>query len=139
MKITVYKITLSLLLSFLVSSFSVYPKPASQKQSMLFWATELQKNISAKNTEYIHKNIEVSWGADGSKYQCFADCSKSPHGKSDSRYAADGSEYSGLGKGLFRLYTDKKGKIVAYSWSTGNPKPGFDPYENPVVVGRFFN
>ena len=67
------------------------------------------------------------------------DCSKSPHGKTDTRFSADGSEYSGLGRGIFRLYTDKQGNIVGYSWSTGNPKPGFNPFENPVVVGRFLN
>jgi hypothetical protein len=66
------------------------------------------------------------------------DCSKSPHGKSDSRFMPDGGEYSGLGRGLFRLYTDEQGNIVAYSWSTGNPKPDFNPFENSVAVGRFY-
>ncbi len=65
------------------------------------------------------------------------DCSKSPHGKSDTRFNSDGTEYSGLGKGTFRLYTDEKGNIKGYSWSTGNPKAGFDPFENPLAVGRF--
>ncbi len=64
------------------------------------------------------------------------DCSKSPHGKSDTRWLPDGSEYAGLGEGVFRLYADKKAVIVAYSWSKGKPKPGFDPYGNAVVVGR---
>ncbi len=66
------------------------------------------------------------------------DCSKSPHGKTDSRFLPDGNEYSGLGRGIFRLYTDMQGKITAYSWSTGNPKEGFDPYENPIIIGRYF-
>ncbi|MGZ3763330.1 MAG: hypothetical protein ACXVA2_01650 [Mucilaginibacter sp.] len=65
------------------------------------------------------------------------DCSKSPHGKSDTRFNADGSEYSGLGKGIFRLYTDEQGNITGYSWSTGNPKEGFNPFENSIAVGRF--
>ena len=65
------------------------------------------------------------------------DCSKSPHGKTDTRFNPDGTEYSGLGKGVFRLYTDEQGNITGYSWSTGNPKAGFDPFENPVTVGRF--
>jgi NlpC/P60 family len=64
------------------------------------------------------------------------DCSKSPHGKTDTRYLNNGDEYPGLGKGVFRLYADRKGNITAYSWSKGRPKPGFDPYANPVVVGR---
>jgi len=67
------------------------------------------------------------------------DCSKSPHGKSDSRYNANGGEYSGLGRGYFRLYTDERGNVTGYSWSTGNPKEGFNPFENPVVVGRFIS
>ncbi len=65
------------------------------------------------------------------------DCSKSPHGKSDTRVSADGGEYSGLGKGTLRLYVDEKGAIVGYSWSVGNPKAGFDPFENPIIIGRF--
>jgi hypothetical protein len=65
------------------------------------------------------------------------DCSKKPHGKSDTRFTPEGLEYSGLGRGEFRLYTDEQGNIVAYSWSTGNPKEGFEPFENPIAVGRF--
>jgi hypothetical protein len=64
------------------------------------------------------------------------DCTTSPHGKTDSRFNPAG-EYPGLGEGAFRLYTDEQGNITAYSWSTGNPKAGFDPYANPVIVGRF--
>jgi len=67
------------------------------------------------------------------------DCSKSPHGKSDSRFNSNGGEYSGLGTGNFRLYTDEQGNITGYSWSNGNPKESFNPFENPVVVGRFTN
>jgi len=64
------------------------------------------------------------------------DCSKSPHGKADSRFTPDGGSYSGLGRGIIRLYSDEQGSITGYSWSTGNPKEGFDPYENPVAIGR---
>ena len=67
------------------------------------------------------------------------DCSKSPHGCGDSRFLPGGREYSGLGKGILRLYTDVQGNIAAYSWSLGNPKAGFNPYENPVVIGRLQN
>ena len=64
------------------------------------------------------------------------DSSKSPHGKEDSRYSPDGNPYAGLGRGTFRLYTDGKGNITGYSWSPGKPLAGFDPFANPVVVGR---
>lgn len=65
------------------------------------------------------------------------DCSKSPHGKSDTRFTPDGREYSGLGKGILRLYADGQGNVTGYSWSTGNPKEGFNPFENQIAVGRF--
>mgnify|MGYP002377758644 CR=1 FL=1 len=61
------------------------------------------------------------------------DCSRSAHGSTDTRYE---KSYSGLGRGAFRLYTDPNGEIVGYSWSGGNPKEGFDPFENAIVVGR---
>ena len=64
------------------------------------------------------------------------DCSRSAHGNTDTRYGAGGSGYAGLGKGVFRLYTDAGGNINGYSWSAGNPKEGFNPFENPIVVGR---
>ncbi len=64
------------------------------------------------------------------------DSSRSPHGKNDTRHAPDGNSYAGLGKGTFRLYTDKGGKITGYSWSLGKPLPGFDPYTNAIIVGR---
>lgn len=61
------------------------------------------------------------------------DCSRSPHGRDDTR--ADG-DYPGLGRGPLRLYTDPQGNVVGYSWSPGNPKEGFNPFENPIVIGR---
>jgi hypothetical protein len=64
------------------------------------------------------------------------DASKSPHGKSDSRHTPDGTAYAGLGKGLFRLYAGEKGVITGYSWSVERPKIDFDPFSNPVIVGR---
>lgn len=60
------------------------------------------------------------------------DCSRSAHGTTDTRYGG----YAGVGKGIFRLYTDSHGEINGYSWSDGNPKEGFNPFENPIVVGR---
>lgn len=64
------------------------------------------------------------------------DCSRSAHGNTDTRCGSGGSGYTGLGKGIFRLYTDSNGNINGYSWSAGNPKEGFNPFENPIVVGR---
>ena len=71
------------------------------------------------------------------------DCSRSPHGKDDTRAGGGPSgqgggagDYPGLGRGPLRLYTDLQGAVVGYSWSPGNPKEGFDPFENPIVIGR---
>ncbi len=64
------------------------------------------------------------------------DSSKSPHGKNDTRYSTGGVEYEGLGRGSFRLYASKEGIIKGYSWSLLKPKPGFDPFANPVIAGR---
>jgi hypothetical protein len=216
-------------------------QPASKTSPLFCWADKLQQNINPQNTAYRHKDDIVTWGDDGSPFQCYADCSgfinalickathwtdadlkaqlghkrmyayhyyaaivagnhfmqiknihditpgdliallypdrtehddntghmmvvasaprshqpskilepnteqyevevidctKSPHGKNDTRITSSGN-YGGLGKGTFRLYTDLQGNIVGYSWSPGNPKEGFDPYEKPVAVGRF--
>lgn len=64
------------------------------------------------------------------------DSSKSPHGNDDSRRISDSQEYDGLGQGNLRLYADNEGNVVGYSWSTQRPKPGFNPLENPVAIGR---
>jgi len=64
------------------------------------------------------------------------DASKSPHGKIDTRYIENGMAYAGTGQGLFRLYADAGGVLKGYSWSMLNPKPGFDPFQNPIVAGR---
>jgi len=64
------------------------------------------------------------------------DSSRSPHGKDDTRHAPGGNSYAGLGKGIFRLYADRDGKITGYSWSQGKPLPGFDPFANAIIVGR---
>ncbi|HZX59818.1 MAG TPA: hypothetical protein VFE54_13870 [Mucilaginibacter sp.] len=219
-------------------------RPATQSNSLLYWAQKLQQNVNPQNTAYQHKDNMVSWGDDGNPLHCYTDCSgfvnalmaktfnwkesdfkaewghkrmfayhyydaivsgnhfrqiksirdilpgdlialqyadrsehedntghvmlivssprshrpskliepntlqyevevidcsKSPHGKNDTRFNPDGTEYSGLGKGTFRLYTGGQGNITGYSWSIGNPKAGFDPFENPIAIGRFIS
>jgi len=65
------------------------------------------------------------------------DASKSPHGRTDTRYVEKSMGYGGTGKGLFRLYADANGLLKGYSWSTLKPRQGFDPFQNPIVAGRF--
>lgn len=64
------------------------------------------------------------------------DSTEDPHGSGDTRHLSATDKYTGLGKGTFRIYADGQGKLVGYSWSDQKPKAGFDPQENPIVVGR---
>ncbi|AKG19964.1 hypothetical protein [Calothrix sp. 336/3] len=78
--------------------------------------SEIQ-NLKPNEQDMVHWKVSV------------IDQSNSGHGKKDSRYKNNGfsaciSEdkrycafYSGLGKGFFRISTNKKGEIVGYSWS----------------------
>lgn len=61
------------------------------------------------------------------------DSSPSPHGPTDTRYVKGGPPFNeGIGRGLFRLYTDADDNIVGYSWSETAQK--FWP--DPIAVGR---
>jgi hypothetical protein len=64
------------------------------------------------------------------------DSSASGHGPTDTRHRPDGSFTGGIGRGTFRLYADRDGRIVGYAWSE-TPKSEF--YQSPtrdLVVGR---
>ena len=45
------------------------------------------------------------------------DSSKSGHGPTDTRHQTDNTFARGVGKGLFRLYTNADGSVAGYSWS----------------------
>lgn len=66
------------------------------------------------------------------------DSSKSGHGPTDTRHAkgADGKDHDGLGTGVFRIYTDERGKPVGFSWSTVKASKFVGPDAEPLVVGR---
>jgi hypothetical protein len=64
------------------------------------------------------------------------DCSRSGHGKTDTRHRADGTFAGGVGEGVFRLYTDSSGQFVGYAWSTAAKSDYRGRAERPVAVGR---
>src|SRR5262249_216765 len=64
------------------------------------------------------------------------DSSESGHGKMDTRRKEDGTFGSGVGEGIFRLYSDRKGKIVGYSWSTFKNSDYYDLATRHLVIGR---
>jgi hypothetical protein len=64
------------------------------------------------------------------------DSSKTGHGKGDSRYIKRGKYEPGLGKGLFRIYTDESDRIVGYAWSTSKRSDYYPQKTRSLVVGR---
>jgi hypothetical protein len=58
------------------------------------------------------------------------------HGKGDTRYREDGKG-GGLGRGAFRIYADKDGKIVGHAWSTLAASEYHDQEDRHLTVGRF--
>ncbi len=64
------------------------------------------------------------------------DSTKSPHGKGDSRMNDDGTKRDGVGRGDFRLYTDKSGDVIGYAWSTSTGSTFRERATHSIVVGR---
>jgi hypothetical protein len=64
------------------------------------------------------------------------DSSKSPHGKSDTRQNEDGSKRSGVGRGIFRLYSNEHDEPVGHSWSIASSSVFQDSTTRPIVIGR---
>lgn len=64
------------------------------------------------------------------------DSSESGHGKTDTRRKPDGTFGQGVGKGIFRLYTDATGKPVGYAWSVFDNSVYYDQSSRPFDIGR---
>ena len=64
------------------------------------------------------------------------DSSESGHGKQDTRRLPNGKFRQGVGEGTMRLYTDHRGTIAGYSWSTFANSDFYDPQARDIVVGR---
>lgn len=65
------------------------------------------------------------------------DSSKSGHGTSDTRLMADGTWDSGVGMGTLRLYADKSGALLGYTWSIAKNSIYYGQQSSHhLVVGR---
>jgi hypothetical protein len=64
------------------------------------------------------------------------DSSESGHGNTDTRYRENGTYGAGAGEGILRLYTDRKGRITGYTWSTYGNSEYYDQTVRPLVIGR---
>ena len=64
------------------------------------------------------------------------DSSNSGHGKTDTRRKDDGTFSSGVGEGVFRLYTGRDGRIAGYTWSTLGASDFYDQDTRNLVIGR---
>ena len=60
----------------------------------------------------------------------------SPHGKNDTRYINPNEKVTGLGSGNIRIYTDKHGELMGYSWSTSKYSPYIDKTLNKLIIAR---
>lgn len=64
------------------------------------------------------------------------DCSSSGHGSSDTRYMSSSSWDDGVGRGVFRIYTDASGAMVGYTWSTYTNSVYYNQTQRQLAVGR---
>jgi hypothetical protein len=64
------------------------------------------------------------------------DSSKTGHGKMDTRRRDDGTFGSGAGEGILRVYTDRKGPVVGYTWSTFDNSEYYDQMVRHLAIGR---
>ena len=67
------------------------------------------------------------------------DSSESGHGPTDTRHkhGADGKDHDGLGRGIFRVYTNGKGEIAGFTWSTLKISKFVSPDAEHLIMGRF--
>jgi hypothetical protein len=64
------------------------------------------------------------------------DSALSGHGPLDTRAEAHGRWHSGVGRGIFRLYSDAHGHIAGYSWSATAGSRYYPPRIRNLRVGR---
>jgi hypothetical protein len=66
------------------------------------------------------------------------DSSHSGHGPTDSRHhrGPNGKDHDGLGRGIFRIYTDSEGRVIGFSWSIGSVSTFVAPNDEHLVIGR---
>ena len=55
------------------------------------------------------------------------------HGNNDTRYP----DKTGIGSGIFRIYTDNNTEPIAYTWSTSSDSKYVPVSIHPIATGRF--
>jgi hypothetical protein len=67
------------------------------------------------------------------------DSSESGHGTTDTRHKRGdgGRDHDGLGRGVFRLYTNGQGQVSGFAWSTMKASRFIAPDDEHLVLGRF--
>ena len=66
------------------------------------------------------------------------DSSSSGHGASDSRRLDSGKYREGLGKGVYRIFTDEKGLFVGHTWSVYPTSKYYEMTIRNLVIGRIY-
>lgn len=64
------------------------------------------------------------------------DCSSSGHGPNDSRRIESGKYREGLGKGMYRVFTNEKGIPIGHSWSVYATSKYYEMNVRNLVIGR---
>lgn len=66
------------------------------------------------------------------------DSSESGHGPTDTRHkrGAGGRDHDGLGRGVFRLYSNAAGEVAGFSWSMTKASRFVAPEDEHLVLGR---
>ncbi len=67
------------------------------------------------------------------------DSSESGHGTTDTRHkkGEGGRDHDGLGRGVFRIYSDAQGNVAGFSWSTLKASHFVPPEDEVLALGRF--
>jgi hypothetical protein len=66
------------------------------------------------------------------------DSSESGHGPADTRHKQgdNGKDHDGIGRGIVRIYADRDGRPVGFSWSASAKSAFRSSEEEPIVFGR---
>lgn len=66
------------------------------------------------------------------------DSSSSGHGANDSRRLDSGKYRQGLGKGVYRIFTDEKGLFIGHTWSVYPTSKYYEMSIRNLVIGRIY-
>ena len=90
-------------------------------------------SAKGKNTGHIMLINELPIMAKPNEYHIKIIDQSGAHGSNDTRYP----DKTGLGSGIFRIYTDNNGIPTGYSWSTSSKSKYISVSLRPIATGRF--